>query len=88
MRVASIAETKAKLSALVLEAEKSGPIVITRNGKAVAVILTPVDDDDLEQLLLSRSPRFGALLKRSRRTIEAGGGLIHKEFWAKVHAKK
>ena len=87
MRVASIAETKAKLSALLHEAGKSGPIVVTRNGKAVAVIVAPVDDDDLEHLLLTRSPRFGALIKRSRQSIASGRGLSHKEFWAKVHAK-
>jgi PHD/YefM family antitoxin component YafN of YafNO toxin-antitoxin module len=31
------------------EAEVKRPIVITRNGKAVAVLLAPVDDDDLER---------------------------------------
>ena len=87
MRVASIAETKAKLSALVQEAGQSGPIVVTRNGRAVAVIVAPVDDDDLEHLLLSRSPRFGALLKRSRESIASGRGLSHKEFWKRVRAK-
>ena len=33
-----------------------GPIVITRNGKAVAVLLAPYDDDDLERILPGRSP--------------------------------
>jgi prevent-host-death family protein len=87
MRVASLAEIKAKLSAYVQEAEKSGPIVVTRNGKAVAVIVTPVDDEDLEQILLARSPRFGALLKRSRESIASGRGLGQKEFWEEVHSK-
>jgi hypothetical protein len=30
---------------------------ITRNGKAVAVLLAPYDDDDLERLMLGRSSR-------------------------------
>ena len=58
MKIVSLAEVKAKLSAYLQEAEKSGPVVVTRNGKAVAVILAPADDEDLEHLLLSRSPRF------------------------------
>jgi hypothetical protein len=44
------------------KAGTEGPIIITRNGKAVAVLLAPVDDDDRENLILARSPRFKALL--------------------------
>jgi hypothetical protein len=61
-----------------------GPIVITRNGKAVAVLLAPLDDDDLERLILSRSPRFQALLEKSRKSIQAGKGLSPEEFWKAV----
>jgi prevent-host-death family protein len=81
MKIVSLAEVKAKLSAYVQEVEKSGPVVITRNGKAVAVILAPVDDDDLERLLLSRSPSFRSLLARSRRSIRSGKWLSHEDFW-------
>jgi len=81
MKVASIADVKAKLSAYVDECETKGPVVITRNGKAVAVLVAPADDDDLERLVLSRSPRFQTLLEKSRRSIRAGKGLSAKEFW-------
>ncbi|OHD20512.1 MAG: hypothetical protein A2064_13990 [Spirochaetes bacterium GWB1_66_5] len=81
MKIVSLAEVKAKLSAYVQEVEKSGPVVITRNGKAVAVLVAPVDDDDLERLILSRSPRFRALLTRSRRSIRSGKWLNHEDFW-------
>jgi prevent-host-death family protein len=63
MRIASLAEVQAKLSAYVQIVETKGPVVITRNGKAVAILLAPVDDDDLERLLLARSPRFQSLLR-------------------------
>lgn len=87
MRVASLAEVKAKLSAYLKEAEESGPIVVTRNGKAVAVILAPVDDEDLERLLFSRSPRFRGLLNKSRESIRAGRAVSHGEFWKNVRQK-
>jgi len=58
--------------------------VITRNGKAVAVLVAPVDDEDLERLVLARSPRFQALLEESRRSIAAGEGLTEEEFWQAV----
>jgi prevent-host-death family protein len=87
MKVASLAEVKAKLSAYLQEAETSGPVVITRNGKAVAVLLAPVDDDDLERILFSRSPRFQALLKKSRASLQAGKGIPHPAFWKAVKEK-
>ncbi len=84
MRIAPLADVKARLSAYLDEAEVTGPIVITRNGKAVAVLLAPVDDDDLERLLMARSPRFQALLNKSRQSIKSGKGLSRNDFWKTV----
>ncbi|MBE7470996.1 MAG: prevent-host-death protein [Anaerolineae bacterium] len=84
MRIAPLADVKARLSAYVEQAETEGPIVITRNGKAVAVLLAPLDDDDLERLILTRSPRFQALLEKSRKSLRAGKGLSEEEFWKVV----
>jgi prevent-host-death family protein len=81
MTVASLAEIKAKFSAYLLEAEASGPVVVTRKGRAVAVIVAPSDDEDLESILLSRSPRFRSLLSKSRRSIARGRGENHQLFW-------
>ena len=84
MRIAPLAEVKAKLSAYLDQCETEGPIVITRNGKAVAVLLAPHDDDDLERLLLARSTRFQALLNRSRQSLKDGKGLTEAAFWKAV----
>jgi hypothetical protein len=62
-------------------------VVITRNGKAAAVLLVPYDDDDLERLLLGRSPRFRALLDRSRQSIKEGKSLSEKAFWEAVRKR-
>ena len=84
MRVAPVADVKARFSAYLEQIVEEGPIVITRNGRAVAVLLAPVSDDDLEQILLARSPRFKALISKSRKSIRKGKGLSHKEFWKAV----
>ena len=84
MKIAPLADVKAKLSAYIEQSETEGPVVITRNGKAVAVLLSPVDDDDVENLVLARSPRFRKLLGKSRASIKAGRGLSLKEFWSAV----
>jgi prevent-host-death family protein len=87
MRIAPLADVKARLSAYVDECASDGPIIITRNGKAVAVLVVPNDDDDLERLLLERSPRFQAMLDRSRQSIKDGGGLSEKDFWKAVRER-
>jgi prevent-host-death family protein len=81
MRIAPLAEVKARLSTYVEQAQREGPVVITRNGRPVAVLLVPVSDEDLEDLLLSRSPRFQAMLARSQQSVAAGQGLPEAAFW-------
>lgn len=87
MRIAPLADVKARLSAYVDECGDEGPVVITRNGKPVAVLLVPLDDDDLERLMLSRSPRFQALLDRSRQSLRKGKGLPEDAFWDAVRTR-
>ena len=84
MRLAPLADVKAKLSAYLDEVKTNGPIVITKNGRTAAILLVPTDDDDLERLLLTRSPRFQAMLNRSRKSVRAGRTIKHTEFWKKV----
>src|SRR5712671_6622293 len=86
MKIASVADVKARLSAYLKESEK-GPVVVTRNGKAVAVLLAVTDEDELERLLLAHSPKFQALLDKSRRQIEETGGIPHDQFWREVKAE-
>jgi prevent-host-death family protein len=84
MKIAALADVKAHLSAYVDECENEGPVIITRNGKAAAVLLAPKDNDDLDRLMLAHSRRFQSLLRKSRRSIEAGKGVSHDEFWKAV----
>jgi prevent-host-death family protein len=87
MRIAPLADVKARLSAYLDECGAEGPVVITRNGKAAAVLLVLYDDEDLERLLFGRSPRFQALLNRSRQSLKEGKGLSEKAFWAAVRKR-
>ncbi|MEX0787602.1 MAG: type II toxin-antitoxin system Phd/YefM family antitoxin [Anaerolineales bacterium] len=84
MKIAPLAEVKAKLSAYVDSSTTEGPVVITRNGRPVAVLIAPMDEEDLESLVLARSPRFMARIERARQSIREGKGLPETEFWAAV----
>jgi len=86
MKIASVADVKARLSAY-LKASEEGPVVVTRNGKAVAVLLAVTDEDELERLVLAYSPKFQALLDKSERQIEETGGIPHDVFWREVEAE-
>jgi prevent-host-death family protein len=86
MKIASVADVKARLSAYLKETEE-GPVVVTRNGKAVAVLVAVANDDELERLVLAHSPKFQALLDKSRRQIEETGGIPHDQFWREVKSE-
>jgi prevent-host-death family protein len=85
MKIASIAEIKSRFSAY-LKASETGPVIVTRNGKPVAVLLNVADEDELERLVLAYSPRFRTLLDASRHLLQGGEGIPHKEFWEKLAA--
>jgi prevent-host-death family protein len=80
MKTAPIAEVKARLSAFV-DQSKDEPVVITRNGRPVAVLLALADEDELERVLLGHSARLREVLEAGRQQIRDGTGIGHDEFW-------
>ena len=65
MKIESLREVKNNLSRVIQGLPQTGPVLITKNGKASAVLL-PVDEEtDLETLLLSSNSRFWALFDRA-----------------------
>jgi prevent-host-death family protein len=87
MKIASVAEVKAQLSSY-LTASAAGPVVVTRNGKAVAVLLGVQDDEELERLLLAHSRKLRAILDAADRRISEGAGMGHDEFWRDVESAR
>ena len=81
MRIASVAEVKSQFSAF-LKASEGGPVVVTRNGRPVAVIVGVQDEDEIERLLMAYSPRLRAILEHSRQQFQNGQSLSEEEFWA------
>jgi prevent-host-death family protein len=87
MRTASVAQIKSQLSN-VLKASEAGPVVVTRKGKPVAVILGIHDEDEVERVLMAYSPRLQEIVKESRKQIREGDVLSHAEFWAEIEASR
>jgi prevent-host-death family protein len=87
MNVASSQEVAAHFDDFI-EASESGPVVVTRKGKPVAVLLCTKNDDDLERLLLGHSRKLQTILEAARKRFREGGGISHEAFWKEVEAEK
>ncbi len=87
MKIAPLAQVKNQLSAYV-EACKDSPVVITKNGKAVAVIMPIGDEDELDTLLLVNNPRFIGMLEEARARVRRQGGVKSDAFWAEVGRRR
>ena len=86
MKIASVADVKARLSAYI-RASEEGPVIITRNGKPAAVLLAVENEEELERLILAYTPKFRTLLEASRAQIKRGEHLSHETFWTEVDAQ-
>ncbi len=83
--MASVAEIKSQFSAFV-RASETGPVVVTRNGRPVAVIVGIHDEDEIERIFMAYSPRLQAIVAASHKQIRTGDVLSHEEFWTEVEA--
>jgi len=86
MNIAPLAQVKARLSAYVRNIHE-GPVIITKNGRPVAVMLGIADEDDLERILLASSAKVQALLDAAEQRIHETGGISHEDLWAALDAE-
>jgi peptide deformylase len=61
-----------------LESASAEPVVVRSHGKTLAAVV-PVNDDDVESLLLSINPRFQRILERSEDRLRSEGSLSADE---------
>jgi prevent-host-death family protein len=86
MKIASVADIKANFSAY-LRSAASGPVVVTRSGKPVGVLLAMDDEEELERLVLAYSPRLRVLLDAARQRIRAGAAIRHEDLWREMESQ-
>lgn len=83
MKIASVAEVKSRFSAF-LKASEAGPVVVTRSGRPVAVLIGVQDEEEMERLLMANSPHLHAILERSRQQFREGQWLSEEDFWSQM----
>ena len=83
MKTASAAKIAAQFNDY-LEACGNQPVLITRNGKPVAVLLAVQDKAEAEHLAV-RSPRsLRSIFEEAHEQLQKGGGIAHDQFWREV----
>jgi len=78
MKIVEKVDATATLAAYA-EQVGNGPVVVTDQGKPVA-ILVPIENADLETVALSTNRKFIDLIERSRARVMAEGGISSAEM--------
>lgn len=87
MKTASAAKIAAHFNDY-LEASREQPVLVTRNGKPVAVLLAVHDKAEAEQLLSGRSRSLRSIFAEAHEQIQKGGGIPHDQFWQEVEQSR
>ena len=84
MKIAPVADVKAHFSSYIEQSE-DGPIIVTKNGRPVAVLVSvPEDEEELERFVLAHTPKFRRLLDAAGERIKETGGIKHEDLWESV----
>jgi prevent-host-death family protein len=78
MKKVEISKASGPLSEYARRARK-GPIIVVKNGKPVAAVVSVRNADD-ETVSLSTNRRFLAIIERSRSRLKKAGGISPKEI--------
>jgi prevent-host-death family protein len=82
----SVADVKAKFNGYLIVSEQ-GPVIVTKNGKPVAMLLSIRDEEEIERMVLAYSPKFQGILDIAEKQIREGKGIKHDEFWREIEAE-
>ena len=86
MNIAPLADVKARFSAYIKQLQ-TAPLIVTKNGRPVALMMGISDEDDLERIILAISPKFQTLLDKAEHRIHETGGMSHDDVWAQIEAE-
>jgi prevent-host-death family protein len=67
-----------------LDASEEEPVLVTRNGKPVAVLMSVRTKAEAERLAASPPHSLRAIFQQASKQIEQGEGIPHERFWEQV----
>ena len=83
MKTASAAKIAAQFNHY-LDASREQPVLITRKGKPVAILLAVHDNAEAEQLAVGGPRSLRSIFEEAHEQIEKHGGIPHDRFWREV----
>jgi prevent-host-death family protein len=83
VKIASAAKIAAQFNDY-LEASREQPVLITQNGKPVAVLLAVQDKAEAEHLADRRPRSLRSVFEEAHEQIQKGGAIPRDQFWREV----
>jgi len=71
-----------------LEASREQPVLVTRNGRAIAVLVAVQDKAEAEQIASARTRSLRSVLAEGHEQIEQRGAIPHAQFWREVEERR
>jgi prevent-host-death family protein len=87
VKFANVRELKTKTSELLRTVEQGNTVLVTTHGRPTAM-LVPVTEDNIEELLLTYSPKLRKKLEEGLKDIRAGRTMPVSEYKATRIKKK
>jgi prevent-host-death family protein len=87
MKTASAAKMAAQFDDF-LEASRQQPVLVTRNGKPVAVLLAVQDKAEAERLASSRARSLRSVFQEAHEQLQQARGIPHDKFWREVEQSR
>jgi prevent-host-death family protein len=87
MKKATAADVKARF-AMFLNESRKGPVIVTRDGNPIAVLMGVHDEDELDRLIFASSRRLHEILEAGRQEVREGRGIPSEEFWKQVETER
>jgi len=86
MRNIDLAKSRRSLASYIRELDGGEPLVIRKNGKAIAA-LVPLTDMDWESFAVSTNPAFMKIIDEARKSFKLHGGLSTEEVCEQLGIK-
>jgi prevent-host-death family protein len=87
MKTASAAKIAAQFNDY-LKASREQPVLVTRNGKPVAVLLGVQDKAEAKRLAAGGPRPLRSILAEANEQIQRGAGIPHDQFWREVRRSR
>jgi len=87
MKAAPITQIRTKFDAY-SDACREEPVLVTKEGKMIAVLVSVANEDELKRLLPAANPaELRNILDTGKQQIMEGRGIRHEDFWQEMEAE-